>query len=180
MNTFLYVKIWEWVSIASRHPGISSLHDFFGFHLRSLQAWGGRSVPTLVSSTSWTASICAFQFCSSMLRCFSYELPDGGKAFQLENRHWGFNLIFEIKECLRNVMTALVQLKSQPHCPSCALHRCSSECPPASTAHQILVTATRQVTKLSLPGLMRCTLHGEAVHFFTKLQDILGVTFFQA
>mmetsp|Transcript_124231 Transcript_124231/g.333616 ORF Transcript_124231/g.333616 Transcript_124231/m.333616 type:complete len:382 (-) Transcript_124231:532-1677(-) len=26
---------------------------------------------TLVSRTSWTASICAFQFCSSMLRCFS-------------------------------------------------------------------------------------------------------------
>ena len=140
-----------------------------------------------------------------MLRCFSYELPDWGEGLdQLENRHRGFNRIFEIKECLRNVMTALVQLKSQPHCPSCALHRCSSECPPASTAHQILVTATRhhfrnifssnissttfqqlvlpfkEVTKLSLPGLMRCTLHGEAVHFFTKLQDILGVAFFQA
>lgn len=35
---------------------------------------GRTSAPigTLVSRTSWTASICAFQFCSSMLRCFSW------------------------------------------------------------------------------------------------------------
>lgn len=119
----------------------SSLHDCFGFHLRSLShgvvgptpqtaspPWcrAHREQHPFVPSNSahpcCAASPMSFQkFGENPFSVGKIKMPPSSKS-HLQNK----------ATLLRNVMTALVPLKSQPNCPSCGLHRCSSECPPAS------------------------------------------------